>query len=764
MNILNNLNNEIDNQNKLITNIFNNIKLQDWETLMDIIQNNNIDYNIKDNSGIYLLEYLIIFNKIDIIKLLLDKKINIDITIENNKSILYIVLKFSYIDILKLFIDYNKNSVCKNIFEIVDDNFDIPLFYAIQFNNIESINLIIDNMTSFLFKNKFGENALFLAVKTKNLDIFKIIFTKLSFNMLNIKNNNGENIFHIIIQNKSYDIFKFIFDNFDKTKLLCLLNIPDSVNNLSVFHYIFIYFDLDFLNLFDQLDIIKELNLNSQDNSGNSFLHYFINNIINIQNINTNQNKNILSIIHIIKKYNLNYNLFNIDGDLPGHILSKNIQFFIDNKLDILINHILTNSEVNLQNFEGNSILFLLVKNNCWDNFTNLLVNKKLNIFILDNKNKTLFDYLKNKNFNNFVKLIVNSYIYCLFYINISFFYDLDNSCKKELRDNNKDKCYDIINTKINNNINSFIKNKDIYEVYSYPVIHKYNKIIKNYKNIASSTYTGSTLDIFCGLLYLKNKFNTKINNNSEIIDKNIITSLKLIKKKSQNIISCNNNSKKICEIKGFEILWKNQSIYFPSEIEEIISNNKFKFFIIPISIELIVDNNIFFHANYLLWDIKAKEVERFEPHGFDHPSGFDYNKNLLDYNLSNIINSFNFLYISPDKILPKIGFQTIEINELDNTFYGDPNGFCSLWCIWWADMRLSYPYITKYKLFNVLKRQLINENISFKQLIRNYSNLITSIRHELLGKANTNNNEWMNDLISDKNLNKLNTILLENI
>ena len=60
---------------------------------------NNIDYNIKDNSGIYLLEYLILFNKIDIIEVILNKNIRIDITIENGKSIVYTILKFSYVDL-----------------------------------------------------------------------------------------------------------------------------------------------------------------------------------------------------------------------------------------------------------------------------------------------------------------------------------------------------------------------------------------------------------------------------------------------------------------------------------------------------------------------------------------------------------------------------------------------------------------------------------------------------------------------------------------
>jgi hypothetical protein len=176
------------------------------------------------------------------------------------------------------------------------------------------------------------------------------------------------------------------------------------------------------------------------------------------------------------------------------------------------------------------------------------------------------------------------------------------------------------------------------------------------------------------------------------------------------------------------------------------------------------IDNNIYFHANYLLFDIKYKEVERFEPHGSDHPTGLNYNSNLLDYNLTNILTTFNFTYIKPYKFLSKIGFQKIEISELDNTFYGDPNGFCSLWCIWWADMRLSNVDISRYRLNTILTRQLINDHISFKKLIRNYSIFITDIRDKLLSKANTNNNEWINDVIPEKNINKLNNVLLNSI
>ena len=583
MNILSNINfnDEIDNQNKLITSIFNNIKLQDWNSLFDIIKYNNIDYNIKDNSGIYLLEYLILFNKIDIIEVILNKNIRIDITIENGKSIVYTILKFSYVDILKLFININKKNISKNIFEIVDDDNDIPLFYAIKFNNIECIQLVIENMISYLFKNKMNENALFLAIRSKNIEIFKIIFNKISFN-LSTKNINGENIFHIIIENKTYDIFNLLLENYDKQKIISLLNSVD-YNNLSVFHYIFIYFDYEFLKLLDNNNLLNDINANIQDNSGNIFYHYFINNVINLQNIDFNKMNNIILMIDIINKIKFNYNLYNIDGDLPGHILAINIDFFNDNKLNILINNVLTNSNLNIQNFKGDSILFLLIKANYWKNIKNILINKKLNIFKLDYKNNTLFNFINNKNLPDFIDIVTESYLNIINNSDKIFNDESDNFCKRELL-NNRKKCYNIIYNKIQLNINIFIKNKNIYEVSSYPKINKFNKIIEKYKNISSSTYTGSTLDVFCGLLYLSNKF--KKNNI-------LITSLELLNKKSNNIILCNNINKKICEIKGFEVLWKNQSLYFPMEIEKFISNNKYRFFIIPISIEFIIDNNI---------------------------------------------------------------------------------------------------------------------------------------------------------------------------
>ena len=104
------------------------------------------------------------------------------------------------------------------------------------------------------------------------------------------------------------------------------------------------------------------------------------------------------------------------------------------------------------------------------------------------------------------------------------------------------------------------------------------------------------------------------------------------------------------------------------------------------------------------------------------------------------------------------------EINENKSDYIGDPNGFCSVWCIWWVDMRISNPDIPREKLSKYLFKELINNKISYRKLIRDYSWYITTIRDNLFLKANTNINEWINDIISDENIITLNNVIKDAI
>ena len=96
---------------------------------------------------------------------------------------------------------------------------------------------------------------------------------------------------------------------------------------------------------------------------------------------------------------------------------------------------------------------------------------------------------------------------------------------------------------------------------------------------------------------------------------------------------------------------------------------------------------------------------------------------------------------------------------KLKNDYLGDPNGFCALWCTWWTEIRISNPDINIYKLQKLLFKEISNNNLSYKKLIRDYSYFITKFRDNILNKADVN----INDLINDKFINDKNKITLLN-
>lgn len=796
-----NFNKLIDENNNTIELIFNFIRHKDWKNLIKLIKSTDIDLNIKDNSGTWLLEYAIIFNQTEVIDILLEKNIRLDITDVDSKSILYNIIKFSYTDILIKFLEKNKRNIGKNILEIKDHFQNIPLFYAIKLFNINCIKIILEYTNNFYIKNIDGENCLHLAIKSQNFEIFKLILEYLSD--IKSRNNQGESYLHIIIKLKCHSMLKyFIEKNKKNVNIKDLLNYVEYRYNFTILHYIAIGSELTSIEILYKEKLLKLIDGDIQDKYGNIFYHYFITYILNLKTITTELSNSILKINKIFNEIHWNINLFNIDGNTPAHLFFSNINYFSSFNLNLLINLISESINMNIQNFIGESVFYLIVKNNYWKNIYNILIKKKIDIFIITSSLNTVFDYIEKKDYDEFLNMITHSYINQLINDNNSskWIEYWDNRCKKIVKlsdlndteleliknlnifdDINKKKnteskndniCIDIIKNKLHKAIEIFIQSKNYNNLTSYPTTYKFIKLISNYPNVSISTFSGSAIDIISGLIYLKSKF-------YDIGKVNYITISTDIIIQKQNIIDCKNiskefeNSKKnifnrICEINEFEILWINKKIFFPqyenTSINSILIkmyNNKidgFRWCIVPIGIDI----GSFSHANYLIIDIENMEIERFEPHGAYPPFELNYEPDLLDEIIFNYIKEtgLKFKYIKPKDYEPKVGFQTIEINELKNNYIGDPNGFCALWCIWWTDMRLHNSNIPRIKLFKKLNKELINGKYSYKKLIRDYSQYIVDIRDKFLMKANTNINEWLNDTIKEKNIQILDSVI----
>ena len=766
-----NYNNTIDTNETIIIKIFEYIKSEKWNLLEKIIKDNKeIDYNIKDISNTYILEYAILFNKINIVKLLLDiENIRIDILDDNNRSILYNVIKFGYIDILNLFIKKNKDLLGLNVFELTDKLGNIPLFYAISFNNLDIIELIMKEMTTLYIKNNNGENGLHLSIKTQNIKTFKLVNKYI--NNINIKNNNGEQCYHIMIKYKCYDMIEYILNN----NFTIDINTTEKKANHTPLHVMCLTLDLKLIDLIkNKVDLINGY---TQDISGNIFMHYFINNIINL--VNNDNIQIIMDIYNILINIKFDYNSYNIDGNTCCHLIvenKNNIDKF-NNNYTIILNDFIKNTNLNIQNNEGYSCFLFLVKNSYWKNMYNVLIEKKIDIFIYTVDKLTCFNFIPKDDYDEFIALITKSYINQLRKKSTSKWIDYwDNRCKininlKELNEteknminnikNNEDICYDIIYKKIIDYSKNFVidvtKNN---KFNSYPLKIINIQLIENYPSVNISTYTGSTLDVLCGLLYINKKY-------IDICQ----TSLCLLNVKKPIVDYKDGN----CNFIGFEIDWIDYQLHIPfsssTTLQNILVNNidknnnyKYRFFIIPIGIQLYIDNEYYAHANYLLFDFKTQTIERFEPYGSEPPHNMNYNAKLLDNMLKNTIESFklNFTYIPPSNYLPKIGFQLKEIYETKNDYIGDPNGFCALWSLWWIDIRLKNPDIPIKKLVKILNKEIVNK--SHKQLIRNYSGYIVDYRDKILIKSDININDMINEKITKKQADLINDIIISDI
>lgn len=722
--------------NRILFDLLKNNKYDEFKKEMN--KDDHIDINVRDDTGNYLITYAIIKNNIELVKLLLSRDCRIDITDQEGRSLLYLPIKYDYSDIVNLLIEYNKQSIGISIVDVKDKFNNIPLHYAIFFKNIKAIDMLLQSNSNTNTLDEDGNNSLHLAIYTKNYDICKKIIN--SDVNINAKTIIGESALHIACNFQFENIVKLLVDvGID-------VNIQDYNNEITALSYAV---NLNNRNITKYL-LLNKANPNIQDFMGNNAIHYAI----------IEESNEILYELTNSDKYSIkpNFNIHNISGKLPLHILLYKDKVNENETTKKIIYY----TDLNFQDNEGNTPMHLLCKKNIWKTYSDIIIKKKLDVFIKNNKNIRPIDLIDKKELNEFIDLVSHSYLYILRNYNFVWKNDWENICNKEIfydkltPDESKilakyitnpkdDVCYNIVKLKINE---IHKNNKESCGNASYPT--KISKRCIQITNVNSDfkvemcSFVGITLDILVGLIYLLNKHP----NACSTLTSNFMKNTDLCNYYLN--IGIKTNAK--CEFLNFEIVWIYKKLFFSenftNNFKKCINNNKIRFIIIPLGIELKEGS----HANYLIFDKKTHQLERFEPYGSDSPHKFNYNSKLLDNVLSfkfSEINS-NIEYINPEKYLPKVSFQYFDAYEPKTQKIGDPGGFCALWSIWYTDMRLTYPDIEREKLVKKLLKEIKMKNISFKNLIRNYSINITQIRDNVLGKAKVTINDWLNDQLSE--------------
>jgi hypothetical protein len=108
---------------------------------------------------------------------------------------------------------------------------------------------------------------------------------------------------------------------------------------------------------------------------------------------------------------------------------------------------------------------------------------------------------------------------------------------------------------------------------------------------------------------------------------------------------------------------------------------------------------------------------------------------------------------------MTSMGIQKIDVTENYNEYIGDPNGYCASWSIWYVDMRMNYPNISRNKLILYIAQQINVKHMKFRSVIRNYSKNITDIRDKIFKKHNIDINHYRND---DYDTNTINSVINE--
>lgn len=717
-----------------INEIFRQAKNNKWELLKEkLLEDETYDANIKDSQNNYLLTYATLNNNIEIVKLLVEKDCHIDILDGESKSILHISIKYDYQDMIDTLLEINEKSIGISLLDLRDNDDRLPIHYCVIFNNIVALKKLIKYGCFLNAFDRNGYNALHMSTYYRYENISEELI-KGGID-LNAKLLTGENALHISCNLQSINIAKLLINyGID-------INSQDYEHEFTSLHYAITTSNKEIIML-----LLKNgADVNIQDYYGNTVIHYIVG----------DNNYNLLKLI--IENSKPNFNLWNIDSKIPLMLLLINKP---DNDALENIELLLYDSDINLQDNNGNTVLHYLCIYELWEYFKKILIKKKMNILISNKNGIRPVDIVKKNMLPQFIDFITESYIFRLRNSEIYWFEEWENMCKNELfinelteeqknilplKDEKIDKNTDVCKIIIKDKLTENIENKNLSRCSkSYPQKTKKCLDIIEGKKISICTFTGSTLDILIGLVYLLNKHKYACST----LSKNFSENKELCKFYKSIGISMNTK----CEFLNFEIVWVHNKLYlvddFANNFRKCMLNPDKRFIIIPVGIELREGS----HANYLIYDIKNNEIERFEPHGFGTPLRFNYNPtmfdNILETRFMEIVSDIK--YIRPTDYLPKIGFQLFDIYERNKKKIGDPGGFCALWVIWYVDMRLSYPEIDRGSLVNKMIKTIKKQNISFKNLIRNYAINILEIRDKILGKADLDVNDWLNDEYTD--------------
>jgi ankyrin repeat protein len=754
-------------------NIFDLIKNKKFDILLEYIKKNeDIDLDIYDENYNYFIQYLVMFNAFDILKFILQNRtIRLDILDTDGRNLLYMPIKYNYYELLKLLIEYDKKKIGMNILDVRDNNNNTGFHYCIIYDNMKAF-LLLYNIQSINNINNYDNDLFNICLQYKRTNILLFLLeneiknnsTNNSTN--NIINNTGESILQSAINYDDMKVVKFIINN--NQFLRKIINNKENEYGLTALHQCIV---LNYNEIVIKL-IENGADINCADYLGNTPLHYCI----------IEKNYEIAEYLLLkIENKELFYSETNMTGNTALHLfleedfINSNINSSEGTKykmFDILLK-LIEKTDINIINMDGFTSLHYIAMKNLFSitQVKHILTNGKthMNLFITNKEGLNVLDMVKLvSNKDEFINIAIDSYYNILKIMktniepweqycandDLTSLLKLTKGINKHKSTHNKDIAY---------YCKDHIKKLILEKKRSIPTYKELNLNLEMGVYMEGCFYTGSTIDILFGLLYLN------INNkNSSLLLEYPLTHNKEIE---NYYIKMGLNYTFKMEFSNIEIVWSFMKLIYPTNFDSILLNrikhaqSSNMNIIIPLGIEVSNASHSGSHANIIIIDYENKTIERFEPNGMNPPRGFYYNPSLLNTLLKTKFSNLlpDYTYMSPSDYLPNIGFQMYEsIEDTKCKKIGDPNGFCAVWCIWWAEQRLKYNDVKPKKLAEELIKHMKFSNKSFKKLIRNYSINIVKLRDGYLKKYEINIDDWMVAKYDEEIINNLEKKILE--
>ena len=267
----------------------------------------------------------------------------------------------------------------------------------------------------------------------------------------------------------------------------------------------------------------------------------------------------------------------------------------------------------------------------------------------------------------------------------------------------------------------------------------------KTVSGVKHANYNGKLSEIFLALLYLLKKH------------KNLSLIINNIQSDDEYHVMINHSLKWKYNFSKYEVLFPNNMDKY-SYIRLLQTNTKrYGLNLLFIQLEKEEQSG---HYNLIFYDFKKKTAERFEPmNQMMYEEKYNKVTDKFDKKMTKLLKGIGFRYIKPSSYIPFINLQDIEEdhdnlkNVKKSNLYNenrilksDVEGYCGIWCIYYADLRLSFPKVKRAKLLIQIVYVLKDHNLKLRRFIRGYADNILKYLDKLEKQTKFNDLKFIND------------------